>query len=73
MTIQQSLSCRPFALRLLTDPITPQPLPDQGTYDPQRQMSVTADGTLRIATSYARSDTSGGWTSATELERIDFC
>ncbi|MEU7202867.1 putative ATP-grasp-modified RiPP [Streptomyces sp. NPDC045470] len=73
MPTQQPATARPFALRLLTDPITPQPLPSPGTYDPTRQMNMTADGTPLITTSYARSDTCDGWTSPTEWERIDFC
>ncbi len=72
MPAQQCTISRPFALSLFTDPVTPQPHPGPGAYDPTRQMTVTADGTPRITTSYARSDTSGGWTTATELERIDY-
>ncbi|RSO07025.1 hypothetical protein DMH18_26690 [Streptomyces sp. WAC 06783] len=74
MPLQQCTTSRPFALRLFTAPVTPKPHPYPGTYDPQRQMTVTADGTPRIATPYAaRSTTCNGYTTATEYEVMDIC
>ncbi|MFH8350113.1 putative ATP-grasp-modified RiPP [Streptomyces sp. NPDC018045] len=74
MAFQQCTSSRPFALRLFTAPVTSQCRSLPGTYDPQLQMTVTADGTPRIATSYAaRSQTCGGLTTQTEIEIMDVC